>query len=322
MSEHRDILYLTEADLMALGISTNEAVLAIENMFHGRAAGKVWWAPKASVMPGDGRFMMATLAVSDDPPVMTVKSLLLAPDNGERGLPRLNSVISVLDSATGLPLATMDGNWVTAVRTAALSAAAAKRLARADASIAGFVGCGVQARSHLAAFASMFPLKEIRVFGRGQANIDALCAAAGDLGLASVVCDDGGAVLDDADLITTSVTFSDGVEPFLDATRMKPGSFAAITDLAAPWFQQGFAALDRVIIDDLEQEAAMESKLVDPTAIHGDLSGLVLGQVAGRGADTDRAAFVFRGHAIGDLALSALAYQRAVELGLGARIKA
>lgn len=322
MAEPREILYLREDDLTGLEISTADAVRAIEDMFHGRAAGKVRWAPKASVTPGDGRFMMATLAVADEPPVMAVKSLLLAPDNGDRSLPRLNSMIIVMNSATGLPLATMDGNWITAVRTAALSAAAAKRLARPDAEVAGFVGCGVQARSHLAAFASMFPLKEIRVFCRGRANIDALCAAAGELGLSSVVCDEGAAVLDDSDLITTSVTFSDGVEPFLDAARMKPGSFAAITDLAAPWFQDSFATLDRVIIDDLEQEAAMEAKLADPALVHGDLSGLVLGDVAGRGADTDRTAFVFRGHAIGDLALSALAYQRALDGGMGTRIKA
>jgi ornithine cyclodeaminase/alanine dehydrogenase len=322
MTEGREILYLSEDDLAELGITTADSVRAIEEMIHGRAAGKVWWAPKASITPGDGRFMMATLAVANEPPVMAVKSLLLAPDNDERGLPRLNSVISVLDSMSGLPLATMDGNWVTAVRTAALSAVAAKRLAREDAAIAGFVGCGVQARSHLAAFASMFPLKEIRVFGRGRANIDALCAAASDLGLSSVVCDTGAEVLVDADLITTSVTFSDGVEPFLDAARMQPGSFATITDLAVPWFKESFASLDRVIIDDLEQEAAMEAKLADPAVVQGDLSGLVLGQAPGRGADTDRTAFVFRGHAIGDLALSALAYQRAVESGLGTRIKA
>lgn len=322
MTERRDILYLSEDDLAGLGISTADATRAIEDMFHGRAAGKVWWAPKASVMPGDGRFMMATLAVADEPPVMTVKSLLLAPDNGERGLPRLNSVINVMDGVTGLPLATMDGNWITAVRTAALSAVAAKHLAREYAAVAGFVGCGVQARSHLEAFASMFPLREIRVFGRGRANIDALCAAAGELGLSSVVCEDGETVLNEADLITTSVTFSDGVEPFLDAARMKPGSFAAITDLAAPWLRDSFASLDRVIIDDLDQEAAMEAKLADPSLVHGDLSGLVLGKVQGRGAATDRAAFVFRGHAIGDLALSALAYQRAVGSGKGTRIKA
>lgn len=322
MTVPRTMLYLSESDLAGLGIGTEESIQAIEAMIRGRAAGKVWWAPKAMVLPGDGRYMMATLAVSDDPPVMAVKSLLLAPENSGRKLPQINSLITVMDSVTGLPLAAMDGNWITAVRTAALSAVVARRLARADSAVAAFIGCGVQARSHLVAFASMYPLREVRVFGRGRGNIDALCAAADALGLSSVVCDTGGEALDGADLVTTSVTFSDGVQPFLDANRLQPGSFAAITDLAAPWVKSSFRALDRIIIDDRDQESVMESKLVDPGLVNGDISSLVMGDTAGRGGEAERTAFIFRGHAIGDLALSALAYQKASADGLGARIKA
>lgn len=322
MTTKNEILHLSGSDLAGLSISTADAIQAIEAMIRGRAKGKVWWAPKATVLPGDGRYMMATLAVSDDPPVMAVKALLLAPGNSRRKLPQINSLITVMDSVTGLPLAAMDGNWITAVRTAALSAVVARRLARPDSAVAAFIGCGVQARSHLVAFASMYPLKEIRVFGRGRGNIDALCAAAEALGLSSVLCDTGGEALDGADLITTSVTFSDGVEPFLDADRMQAGSFAAITDLAAPWIKETFRVLDRVIIDDLDQETAMESKLVAPELVNGDISSLVMGETDGRNDDAERTAFIFRGHALGDLALSALAYSRACERGLGVKIKA
>jgi ornithine cyclodeaminase/alanine dehydrogenase-like protein (mu-crystallin family) len=322
MTAQRQLVYLRESDLEALGITTADAVHAIEDLIHGHADGRVRWAPKASVMPGDGRFMMATLAVCDDPPVMAVKSLLLSPDNDTRGLPRLNSQITLLDGVTGLPLAVMDGNWITGIRTAALSATAAKRLARSDSAVATFIGTGVQARAHLTAFASMYPLTDVRICGRGRANIESLSAMARDLGLSPQVCADGQEAIDGADLIVTSVTFSDGVRPFLDAGRMRPGSFAAITDLAAPWVKESFGQLHRVIIDDLEQETAMESKLADPSAVHGDLPALVLGKVPGRTKAADRTAFVFRGHAIGDLALSALAYRRAMESGSGTRITA
>ncbi|SEQ84140.1 ornithine cyclodeaminase/alanine dehydrogenase [Nitrosomonas sp. Nm51] len=69
----------------------------------------------------------------------------------------------------------LDGGWVTAARTAGLSAVAAKRLAKIDSSVAAFIGCGVQARSHLKVFADLFPLTEIRAFGRGAENRDKLC---------------------------------------------------------------------------------------------------------------------------------------------------
>lgn len=88
---------------------------------------------------------------------------------------------------------------------------------------------------------------------------------------------------------------------------MKAGSFAAVVDLAAPWKRDSFAALDSVVIDDLKQEAALPNKLCDPTFIHGDLTGSVTGQLQGRKERSDWTAFVFRGHALGDLASSVLA---------------
>jgi ornithine cyclodeaminase/alanine dehydrogenase-like protein (mu-crystallin family) len=189
MTETRTILYLSENDLEGLGITTEESIQAIEALIHGRARSKVWWAPKAAILPDDGRYMMATLAAADEPPIMAVKSVLLSPRNSERGLPQINGLITVMDSETGLPLACMDAGWITAMRTAALSAVAAKRLARADASVAAFIGCGVQAHSHLQAFASLYPLREVRAFGRGRPNID--CRRRPDHHLGYLLGDDG-----------------------------------------------------------------------------------------------------------------------------------
>jgi ornithine cyclodeaminase/alanine dehydrogenase-like protein (mu-crystallin family) len=75
-------------------------------------------------------------------------------------------------------------------------------------------------------------------------------------------------------------------------------------------------------MDDLEQEASLPNKLAPAELITGDLSGLVLGEIEGRVGDTDRTAFIFRAYSLADLALAALAYQKAVEIGLGTSIKA
>jgi ornithine cyclodeaminase/alanine dehydrogenase len=264
--------------------------------------------------------MMAALCAADDPPFLAVKSAILNPRNRERGLPDINAVVTLLDSDTGVPLAILDGNWVTAVRTAGLSAVAAKRLARPNASVAAFIGCGVQAHSHLQAFSALFPLKEIRAFGRGTANRDALCRAAGQLGLRAVASDTAREALRDADLVITSVTFSPQLVPFLDAGWLQPGTFATVTDLAAPWVPDGMAAFNRIVIDDLQQEAQMPKPLVDPALVAGDLTGLVNGDIIGRRSDDEKTAFVFRGLALGDLALAGLAYQRARQSGKGFRI--
>lgn len=309
MSEE-NLPYISRSRCESLRIRTDDVIAMIERLIRGAAAGRVWNAPKAVVMPGDGRYMMATLCVADDPPLMAVKSLGLNPDNPGRGLSQINAVVAVHDADTGVPLAVVDGNWVTAVRTAGLSAVAARYLARPESRIAAFIGCGVQAHSHLDAFREMFPLAEVRAMGRGAANRDRLCATAESRGLRAVPCENAEQAVTGADIIVTSVTLSYDTEPFIDARWLKEGAFAAITDLGIPWLADGMQAFDRIVIDDLEQERRMEKPLVAPDLIDGDITGLVSGSLAPRQSDAERTAFVFRGLSLGDLALAALAWQR------------
>lgn len=310
MTTDGPIPYLSEEQLSGLGITTSEVVDSIESLISSLENRTAWSAPKAVILPEDGRYMMAALAATDDPPLLVVKTVVLNPRNPERGLPQINGLVTMLDSSSGLPVAILDGNWITAVRTAGLSATAAKHMARKGSSIAAFIGCGVQAKSHLQAFSDLFPLKEIRLFGRGQSNIDSLCEDASIRSISHVVCDSGEEAVMGADLVISSVTYSANLVPFLDANWLKAGSFSAITDLAAPWKKESFSALDQITIDDMEQEAILPNKLAPPEFVTGDLSGLVLGKFAGRNKDSDRNAFIFRGHALGDLALSALAFQK------------
>jgi ornithine cyclodeaminase/alanine dehydrogenase len=304
-------LYLSHDDLERLAIGAEEVVASIEQLLLARGRSRAWNAPKAVIQPPDGRYMMATLSAADDPPFLAVKALLLNPRNRERGISDINAVVTLLDSDTGLPLAVMDGNWVTAVRTAGLSAVAARRLARPGGSIAAFLGCGVQAHSHLRLFSRLFPLSEIRAFGRGAARRDELCRAAEHMGLRAVPSATAREAVSDADLVVTSVTLTPELVPFLDARWLKPGAFATMTDLARPWHADGMTAFDRIVIDDLEQEAGMARPMVARELVAGDLTGLVQGTVNSRRSDQERTAFTFRGLALGDLALAALAYQRA-----------
>ncbi len=304
------IPYLSEKDLVDLNLTTNDVINCIESAIHGAQEGRVWSAPKAVITPPqDGRYMMAALAAMDEPSLLAVKTVVLNPVNPDKGLPQINGVVAMLDSETGLPAAILDGNWITAVRTAGLSAVASKFMANEDSESIGFVGCGVQAHSHLNAFSEMFPLKHIKIFGRGQTNIDKLSAAARELDLSVEINSSGQHAIENVDLIVTSITATSSCVPFLDAKGLKEGAFATITDLGVPWQRDSFVALDRVIIDDVEQEAALSRKLCDPSIVSGDLTRLVLGKCRGRSAASDRTAFLFRGHALGDLALSVLALQ-------------
>jgi ornithine cyclodeaminase/alanine dehydrogenase len=182
-------------------------------------------------------------------------------------------------------------------------------MARESSSTIAFIGCGVQAQSHLNAFTDLFSLKKAHLFGRGKPNIDRLTKSAQKYGLEVSVFNRVEEAVQEADIVISSITYSSTLAPFINANCLKVGSFAAITDLAVPWIKNSFASLDHIVIDDLEQEASAHNKLLPTGYIDGDLSKLVLGNIQGRNTAKERNAFVFRGHAMGDLALSILAYQ-------------
>lgn len=311
---------LTDEDLSSLGITAQDVVSQIEQAIRAELDGRILTAPKSAVVPDDGRYMMTTLATADDPQLTVVKSVMVSPRNPARGLAGIEGNILIQDSETGLLRAVMGAKWVTEVRTAGLSAVAATRLANPASKIIAFVGCGAQARSHLNAFAQLFPLKEVRAVGRTQATLDKFCTYAESKSLTAQSYTDPHQALQDADIVVTSITLSYDVAPFLDARWLKPGAFATITDLALPWMPDGMPSFETLIIDDRAQEAASPKPMVSPDLISGDLKELINGSGFVSFNPSQRSAFVFRGLAVGDFAMAAYGYQRAVAAGIGAEL--
>lgn len=310
------VLYLPDDALEAMDIAPPEIADAIEHALIAKADGRLHVSPKSALLPGAGRYMMSTLAVGD---VTVVKQVTVSPDNPKSGLPAINGAIMVLDAETGLLRAVMGANWITAHRTAALSAVAARRLANPDAASIAFVGCGVQARSHLAAFSALFPLKQVWAVGRSQKTIDAFLDHAGALGFDAKQAETPEQALRASDIVVSSVTLDYETQPFLSAAWLKPGTFAAITDLCIPWEPASMDRFGTVIVDDLEQERTSEKPMLEHDLIAGDLTDLVTGNAKDR-IPEHPTAFVFRGIALGDYAAAALALHKAEETGAGQRI--
>ena len=141
-----------------------------------------------------------------------------------------------------------------------------------------------------------------------------------EAGLQAIPCDDPRVAVEGADIVVSSIPITSKVEPFIDAAWLKPGAFVSSTDLAKPWQDENMKIFDQIIIDDLAQEAAMTEPMVDIDLVGGDISGLVDGTAKGRVDQAQRTAFVFRAVALGDLALSSLAYQKALAHGIGVKI--
>jgi len=86
------------------------------------------------------------------------------PENHKRGLPYITGLLVLNDPDTGLPVAVMDCAWITAMRTAAATAVAARRLARPESSVLGILGCGVQGKANTEALNVLFPLKQVMAY--------------------------------------------------------------------------------------------------------------------------------------------------------------
>lgn len=312
-----NFLYLPDPALAALNIPPAEIADAIEDALVAKSEGHLHVTPKSALMPGGGRYMMSTLAIGSEG-LTVLKTVAVCPDNPSRDLPTINGAIMVLDAETGFLKAVLGANWITAHRTAALSAVAARRMADPKAQTIGFIGCGVQALSHLAAFRDFLPLNRVLAFGRGTTNRDALCAEAERQGLdASAASAED--VLAQSDVIVTSVTLDYTITPFLDARLLKPNAFAAITDLCIPWIPDSLSTFETIIVDDMNQEQNAEKPMVAAHRINGDLTDLVTGKTTKTAGPS---AFAFRGIALGDYAASVLALRRAETTGAGQRVAA
>ena len=302
--------YLTRDQLEALAIRSSEVIDYLEVLVRQQSQQQAMAAPKTVIAPADGRYLMATLSMSEEPPYMAVKSLLVNQQNSAAGGEAINASIILMHAHTGEPLAIMDGNWITGIRTAAASALAARYLARAEASSIAFIGCGVQARSHLQVFAEQYPLQTVYALGKGAKNRDALLAMATDMGMTAVACSEARQAVADADIIVSSIPLTSKEPAFIDVNWLKPGAFVAATDAGLPWLPASLTAFDHRYIDDRKQEAAMAKPMMPLALIDGDLGELLNGQVAARQNDQQRLGFIYRAVALGDLAMATLVYQK------------
>ena len=167
-------------------------------------------------VPGQDAFMGAMPAIGE---AMAVKVVTLYHGNAGTGIPTHQATILVFDKDNGSPVAVLDGRLITEMRTAAGSAAAARKLSVPSPEAVTIMGSGVQARAHANALAAVRPLGELRLWARTET---AGRAAAEEIGAVFVA--DAEAAVRDADIVacTTSAT-----EPVLMGDWLKPGAFVA-----------------------------------------------------------------------------------------------
>ncbi|WP_312795120.1 ornithine cyclodeaminase family protein [Tianweitania sp.] len=318
MSEQ--LLYLSRSDIIELAITPEEARQAINSGFRDHFAGLNRALPKTSLDIGPGHGFQSMSAASQAKQAACMKWVAMAPVAAGGSGRGINGIVCVNDYESGTPLAIMDGDELTLIRTAAMSAAAAAYLAPPEPQSIGMVGCGEQAYAHLNAFRSLFPsLSEIIAFSRSRSSAEQLCRKAREQGLDASYADVSADLLSRSDIVISMVPGAPGLEAFLDARLLRPSSFVSAVDIGRSWLPDSFAAFDRLATDSLAQSKApydVNGKPVSTALFDSDLAGLAGGGTPKRVCGK-RSLFCFRGFGLGDLALAGLALARAREMKIG-----
>ena len=150
-----------------------------------------------------------------------IKTVNIFPGNAARSLPGLFSTYTLYDAQTGRPLAQMDGDQITARRTAAASALAASKLARADAQRLLVVGAGRVAALLPLAYREVLPIVEVAVWARQPAQATALADCWRSEGLPAVATTDLAAAVTWADVVSCATL---STAPLIQGAWLRPGS--------------------------------------------------------------------------------------------------
>ena len=315
------LIYLSDAEVARAALSLDRLREIVAGAFAAQARGAAEAAPKSVLNIGKGHVFQAKPASLRDANLTGMKWFGLVP-SGQTSGPSVESLIVLSDMRTGRTLAVMGGNWITATRTAAMSAIAAQSLARPESASIGFVGCGVQAHSHLDAMRLVLPrLTNVVAYSRTEASARRLADAAASRGMSARVTTDPQQAVEGMDVVITTVPEGGRLE-FLDTGWLAPGAFASAVDLGRSWKRETLRGVDILATDEHEQTRAVAAmgRMSFAGPYDADLAGMTSGTAPKRTSPQQRAMFCFSGHALADIAAAQVVYETALRDGLGVKL--
>ncbi len=256
--------------------------------------------------------MVMALAVEQDllflKPVLTrevlaVKLITQVPANAQRGLPTMLATLVLMEPSTGRTLAVMDATWLTALRTAAVSAVGVDALSAPGAKVVALLGSGALARTHALALRAVRPVSQMRVWSRDAGNA-AACARDVD-GLRAASAEEA---VRDADIVCT---LTNAAQPVLEGAWLKKGAVVAAVGAVRPsWRELDDEAMRNVVIADSREAALQESGdvVLSGAGVYAEI-GEILAATRPRPAPGTTMIFKALGQAVVDAVAARLVYE-------------
>jgi ornithine cyclodeaminase/alanine dehydrogenase len=316
------MLYLNRDQVVAVGLSMEEIIEAVERGFVELGNGRVEMPPKPGIHPGEGsdNFIHAMPAYIPSMKSAGMKWVSGYPGNRLRDLPYITGLLILNDPDTGMPVAVMDCSWITAIRTGAASAISAKYLARPDSSKIGLLACGVQGRTNLEAMSVLFPLKKVFVFDTCREQAVKMTGFGAALGLEVEIVDHPSGAVRGCDIVVTSGPILKKPHESIEAGWLDEGAFASLVDFDSYWSRDALRQADKWTTDHLGQYnhyREVGGYFQDCPEVYAELGELVTRKKAGRESPEERTFAANLGLAVDDMAVAILVYQRAVEKKIG-----
>ncbi len=321
-------LLLSEKDVKKV-LSLEDVIHAVESAFRMKGLGHAQMPPKQYLFMdkyhGDLRIMPAYLEEND---VVAVKVVNCHPKNQKRyGLPTVMASIILIDPRTGAPKAIMGGTWITALRTGAAGAIAAKYLANPNPKTIGFVGAGTQARTQLMGLLLVFKtIEEVRVWDINEKTAlkyaKEMKSKYNQASICSVKTTQKS--VEGADII---VTATPSKKPLVAAEWVEEGTHINCIGADAPGKQEldpTILTKSKIVLDDWEQgchcgeiNVSLANGTIDKKDIWGDICEIVAGLKPGRTSPDEITIFASTGLAIQDAATTNIAYKKALKEEIG-----
>lgn len=320
----REILYLSRKDVEEVGMSFFEVAEAVQEALRQKYLGRIEMPPKPGIHTAPDAFIHAMPAFIPELGAAGIKWVGGYPENHKKGLPYITGLLVLNDVETGVPLSIMDCTWITAVRTGAATAIAAKYLASDDSKSLAIIGCGVEGRSNLLALNAFFPsIRDVRAYDISAENAERYSREMESKGIRVKIASSPREAIEGADIIVTAGPILKDPKPTIEASWLSEGCFVCTLDFNSYVTAGAFRSADRLFTDDLEQFRYYKGigYFKETPMPLGDLGDLMAGRIPGRERRNQIIMCVNLGLAIEDMATAIKIYTKAVEKGIGKRLQ-
>jgi ornithine cyclodeaminase len=299
-----------------------KAIEAMKLAFGEYSSGKATVPLRSSIATAGGvtLLMPAYLAASQ---TLAVKLLSLYDGNPSRGLPRITAVVLVFDPQSGIPLAIMDGQSLTALRTGAAGGLAADLLSRQDAKAVTLFGAGVQARTQLQAVMAVRAIERLLILDPVRDAAERLAAEVAAWPSPPRSIDlpaSADAAVSEADIVIAATTSS---RPLFDGKRLRPGCHVTAVGAFTPDAREvddATVGRARVVVDSREACLEESGDIIQSQAhIDAELGEIVNGARPARVTEGEITFFKSVGLAVQDAAAAFMVLKEADRLGIGSR---